>query len=285
MNLEIANMVMNIGEATKGFDWGDFWTALFAAFFGALAAFYLNILAENKNQKEKERSILIQLFYDINLIAKYFYLYSNNVNTLIISTSKGKTPYNTPLCVNAENININDCGFIANYSCKLYETLTHMQLNIVKTIEQGIIYNEAVINKKKDAILQLLAINELFPKVLAQVYTNLYSINALLISKYKNENLIKDNLLNTFAEIQMFISEAKKQYNNILKDDSYIYLVTGKKYTKEQKENILENIDYIDCIMNTWIEDFKLNSKIKKQIEASIQNVIKSNRQEGGDDL
>ena len=37
--------------------------------------------------------------------------------------------------------------------------------------------------------------------------------------------------------------------------------------TKEQKENILENLNYIDYIMNTWIEDFKLNSKIKKQIE------------------
>ncbi len=285
MNLDIANMVMNIGQTSQGFDWGDFWTALFASFFGALAAFYLNILAENKKQKEKERSILIQLFYDINLIAKYFYLYSSNVNTLIISISKGKTPYNTTLSVNAENININNCGFIANYSCKLYETLTHMQLNIFKTIEQGIIYNEAVINKKKDTILQLLAINELFPKILAQIYTNLYSINALLISKYKNENLIKDNLLNTFAEIQMFISEVKKQYNDILKDDSYIYLVTGKKYTKEQKENILENLNYIDYIMNTWIEDFKLNSKIKKQIETSIQNIIKSNNEEGGDVL
>ena len=285
MNLDIANMVMNIGQTSQGFDWGDFWTALFASFFGALAAFYLNILAENKKQKEKERSILIQLFYDINLIAKYFYLYSSNVNTLIISISKGKTPYNTTLSVNAENININNCGFIANYSCKLYETLTHMQLNIFKTIEQGIIYNEAVINKKKDTILQLLAINELFPKILAQIYTNLYSINALLISKYKNENLIKDNLFNTFAEIQMFISEVKKQYNDILKDDSYIYLVTGKKYTKEQKENILENLNYIDYIMNTWIEDFKLNSKIKKQIETSIQNIIKSNNEEGGDVL
>ena len=37
--------------------------------------------------------------------------------------------------------------------------------------------------------------------------------------------------------------------------------------------------------MNTWIEDFKLNSKIKKQIETSIQNIIKSNNEEGGDVL
>ena len=47
MNLDIANMVMNIEQTSQGFDWGNLVTALFASFFGALAAFGLNIWREN----------------------------------------------------------------------------------------------------------------------------------------------------------------------------------------------------------------------------------------------
>ncbi len=45
MPINVSNMIVNIGQ-TQSFEWGNFWTALFGAGFGALAAFGLKAFSE-----------------------------------------------------------------------------------------------------------------------------------------------------------------------------------------------------------------------------------------------
>ena len=259
------------------FDWGNFVSTLVGAFAGALGAYWFNIKQEEKQQKENEKSQLVQLFYDLNILSKYLCIYGSNVIQLITNIYNGATPYNTPLYMEPETINIDKLGFITLKSNKMYEILAHTRMNIASIYEQGIIYNEKVINKKKDTITQLVSICFLFPKLMAMIYVCFFNINSILIKYYKSDNLIKDNILNSMSEILEILDNYKKEHNEISNNKDNICMYTGKPYTQEQINQEKENIDYIDYILNDWILDFGLSKKSIKNIVNNIKNKLHGN--------
>ena len=252
------------------FDWSNFFSTLIGAFAGAWGAYCFNLKQAENQQKESEKSQLVQLFYDINILSKYLCRYASNAIRLVENICNGLIPYNTPLYMDTETIDIDKLGFITLKSNKMYEILSHTRMELVTIFEQGVIYNEAVIAKKKDTMMQLVSICVLFPKLIAMVYVNLFNINSMLMKYYKSENLIKDNILNSMAEMLEIIEGTKKQYNEIINSKDIICLYTGKPYTQEQKDGEKEDLEYIEYILNDWILDFGLSKKHKQKIKADI---------------
>lgn len=263
----------------SSFEWSNFFSTLAGAGFGAWGAYLFNLKQEDNRQKQIEKAKLVTLFYDMNIFAKYLYIYGSNTIKLANSICEGDIPYNTPLSIDIDNIKLDKLDFIANKNCQMYEILYHTFVDIVDIKEQGYIYNEAVIRKKEDSLMQLIAINKLFPRIMAKIYACMFNINSLLIKDYNSENLIKDNIINSMAELLGFIDNVKKQYIEIIKDDSYFCKYTNKPFSTEQKELIKEDINYLDYILNTWIIDFKINKKKRQKIQADIQVVLDKNRE------
>lgn len=274
MNLDIANMVINVGQVSKEVDWGNFWTALFAAGFGAYGAYLFNIKQIKNQQKDIEKSQLLQLFYDLNILSKYVCRYVSNTKNLAENICNGSVPYNTPLTMDPETIDIEKLGFITLKSNKMYEILSHTRMELMTIFEQGVVYNEAVIRKKKDTLMQLIAICILAPKLITMLYVSLFNVNSMLMKYYNSKNLITDNILNNLAEMLEIIDNIKKEYQEVINNDSLICLYTGEKYTQEQKEGIKEDLEYIGYVLKEWILDFGLSQNAKQNIEKDIKNTL-----------
>ncbi len=260
------------------FDIGNFLTTLAGAFVGALGAYLFNLKQTKNSKMEDEKAQLTQLFYDLYILTKYLCRYISNVQNLAENICKGTTPYNTPLSIDPETIVIEKLGFITAKSNKMYEILSYTRMELVTIFEQGIIYNEAVIRKKKDSIMQLVAICILAPKLLAMIYVSLFNINSMLLKHYKSENLIKDNVLNGLAEMLELIDNVKKQYMEIENSNDMVCLYTGKPYTQEQKDGNKEDLEYIDYVLNDWVLDFGLSKKEKQKIEKDIRRKLAENQ-------
>lgn len=259
------------------FDLGNFFTTLSGAFVGAFGAYLFNLKQAKNNKAELEKAQLTQLFYDLYILTKYLCRYVSNVQNLAENICKGTIPYNTPLSMDPETIVIEKLGFITAKSNKMYEILSYTRMELVAIFEQGIIYNEAVIRKKKDSIMQLVAICILAPKLLAMIYVSLFNINSMLLKHYKSENLIKDNILNGLAEMLELIDNVKKQYIEIENSNDMICLYTGEPYTQEQKDGNKEDLEYIDYVLNDWVLDFGLSKKEKQKFEKDIRNKLAEN--------
>lgn len=266
MNIDISKFYTFISS----FDWNNLFSTLIGAGVGALGAYCFNLKQAEKLQKEEEKAQLIQLFYDLHILSKYLCRYASNVQNLAEDICNGLIPYNTPITMDPEIIDIQKLGFITVKSNKMYEILSHTRMELVKIYEQGLIYNEAVVKKKKDSIMQLVSICIIFPKLLTMIYVSLYNINSMLIKYYESENLIKDNILNQMAEMLEIIDNAKKQYNTVIESKDMICLYTGKLYTQEQKDGEKEDLEYIEYVLNEWILDFGLNKKQKIKLEEEI---------------
>ncbi len=267
------------------FDWSNFFSTLVGAFAGAWGAYCFNLRQADKQQKETEKAQLVQLFYDLNILSKYIYRYGSNAVQLVENIYNGSTPYNTPLSMDPETIDIEKLGFITLKSNKMYEILAHTRMEIVTIFEQGIVYNEAVIRKKKDTIMQLVSICILFPKLIAMIYVSLFNINSMLMKYYKSDNLIKDNVINSMAEMLSIIESAKKQYNQIINSKKIICMYTGKPYTQEQKDGEKEDLEYIEYVLREWVLDFGLSKKDKLKIENDIKNKLAENVEVAENDL
>lgn len=259
-------------------DFANFLTTISATGFGAWGAYLFSLKQEEKRQKEAEKSQLVQLFYDLNILSKYIYRYGTNVKKLAQSICNGTSPYNTPIAMDSETIDIEKLGFITLKSNKMYEILSHTRMEILTIFEQGIIYNETVIKKKKDTIAQLVTICILFPKLVTMIYVCLININSMLIKYYNVDNLIKDNILNTMTEMLEVIENAKKEYNNVINNEELICFYTGKPYTQEQKDGEREDLEYIEYVLNDWILDFELKNSGLKSILNYIKKIILKNR-------
>ena len=62
------------------FDWENFLTTLFATGFGAWGAYCFNLKQARNQEKEIEKSKLLKLFYDVNILTKtYVYHHENCV--------------------------------------------------------------------------------------------------------------------------------------------------------------------------------------------------------------
>ena len=265
------------------FDWGNFFSTLAGAFAGAYGAYFFNLKQAESQQKDTEKSQLVQLFYDLNILSKYLHRYGSNAMQLVENIYNGSTPHNTPLYMDPETIDIDKLGFITLKSNKLYEILSHTRMEAAIIFEQGVVYNEAVIRKKKDTILQLAAICILFPKLIAMIYVSLFNINSMLMKFYKSDNLIKENVLNSMAEMLKILDDTKKQFNEVINSKDLICMYTGEPYSQEQKDNMKENLEYIKYVLDEWILDFGLSKKNIQEIKEDITKKLLENKEAKND--
>ena len=270
MNLDIANMVMNIGEASQDFDWGNFWTALFASFFGALAAFGCNILQENITRKEEEKGKLLKLFYDVSIIAKTFCYYYKNIQSSINGITKGTTPFQTPILLGSINSDINEYGFITKKEPKLYEILTLMQNDILLLLKYNDNFEQLETNNQDETLDWLRFINAHIPKTVAKIFVALQNINLYLNRYYKTENLIKNEVCNSYIRIKKILNEYKKQYQKIVNSKNPCDIFTERPLGNEEVETYKIDLNYINEVLDTWVMDFGLNRKEKEIIETKI---------------
>ena len=276
MNLDITNMVMNIVQALQRFNWGNFWTALFGAGFGALAAFGCNIWHENIKQSKEEKGKLLKLFYDVSIIAKTFCYYYKNIQSSINGITKGTTPFQTPILLDAVDIDINEYGFIAKKAPKLYEILTLMQNDILLLLNYNDNFEQLETNNQDEILGWLIYINTHIPKTLAKIFVALQNINLYLSRYYKSKNLIKNEACNSYIRMKKILDEYKKQYQNIVNSKNPCDMFTERPLGDEEVETYKIDLDYINEILDTWVIDFGFNEKQKEMIKTEIAEQAKS---------
>lgn len=280
MNLDIANIVMNIGEASKGFDWGDFWTALFAAFFGALAAFGLNILkqiTDEKKDKLKKLNKLINLaqMFSTKTCAYFRNLYSSKIS-------------NTALSLDIVNVDEQEFSFLGNYNIHFLYFINYFNqlINHLKTIVEQynkatlLTYNDNLFEKKEDVVN---IHNQLYEQIIEDIfilrYLNYIFLKHLYITKdryfmksYANDNFLKK----TFPDFEpVFLETIKKcsdfkTYTQI--DEMFKKNYVNKKNITCQKCNFKYQFDFI-------------KSNIKSFFASPERCSKKQKCKEGGDDL
>lgn len=246
------------------------WGNLFTTFFGALAAFGLNIWRENIKKNAEEKGKLLKLFYDVSIIAKTFCYYYKNIQSSIDGITKGITPFQTPILLDAVDIDINDYGFIAKKAPKLYEVLTLMQNDILLLLDYNDKFEQLETNNQDEILDWLLSINTHIPKTLAKIFVALQNINLYLNRYCKSENLIKNEACNSYIRMKKILDEYKKQYQNIVNSKNPCDMFTERPLGDEEVETYKIDLDYINEILDTWVMDFGLNRKQKEIIETKI---------------
>lgn len=256
-------------------DWNNFFTSLFGAGFGALSAFGFNIWQENIARRKEEKAKLLKLFYDTNIIAKTFCYYYKNIQSSINGITKEITPFQTPILLDAVDIDINGYGFIAQKAPKLYEALTYMQNDILLLLNYNDNFEQLETNDQDEILNYLLFINVHIPKAIAKIFVALQNINFYLNRYYKSENLIKNEACNSYIRLKKILNEYKKQYQIIVSAKNPRNTYTEIPLDKEEAKTFKIDLEYINEILNTWIMDFGLNEKQKEIIEKEIADQAK----------
>ncbi len=251
------------------------WGNLFTTFFGALAAFGCNIWHENIKQSKEEKGKLLKLFYDVSIIAKTFCYYYKNIQSHIDGITKGTTPFQTPILLDAVDIDINDYGFIAKKTPKLYEALTYMQNDILLLLDYNDNFEQLETNNQDEILGWLIYINTHIPKTLAKMFVVLQNINLYLNRYYKSKNLIKNEACNSYIRMKKILDEYKKQYQNIVNSENPCNMFTERPLGDEEVVTYKIDLDYINEILDTWVIDFGLNKKQTEIIKTEIANQVK----------
>ena len=249
---------------------GNFLITLSGTFVGALLAFGCNILQENIKQNEEEKAKLLKLFYETNIIAKTLCHYYKNIQSHIDGITKGTTPFQTPILLDAVDIDINSYGFIAKKAPKLYEALTYMQNDILLLSNYNENFEQLETNDQYEILNWLLFINAYMPKVIAKIFVALQNINFYLSRYYQSKNLIKNEVCNSYIRNKKILNEYKKQYQIIVNDKNPCDVFTERPLDDEEVATYKINLDYINEVLDTWVMDFGLNKKTKEKIETEI---------------
>lgn len=280
MNFNIANMVLNIGQASGGFNWGDFWTALFAAFFGALAAFGLNILQQIISEKKDKLKKLNKLIFSAQMFGGKTCAYFRNLYNSKIS--------NTALSLDIVNVDEQEFSFLGNYNIHFLYFINYFNqlINHLKTIVEQynkatlLTYNDNLFEKKEDVVK---IHNQLYEQITEDIFILRYLNHIFLkhlyttkdryfMKSFANDNFLKE----TFPTLEpIFLETVKKcsefqtyiQIDNIF-EKSYV----NKTNTTCQKCNFLY-----------WFS-FAINN-IKSFLAPPERCSKKQKCKEGGDDL
>lgn len=117
MEIDTTNVMITLGTTAKSFDWGNFWTALFGAGFGALVAFKFNTWHESRRNcagtlyKIDELIYLTQLAFDDLVMLK-------------IAIKDNIAGCEIPLImIDLECIKVKECTFLSYYSPYLLSLL------------------------------------------------------------------------------------------------------------------------------------------------------------------
>lgn len=280
MNLDIANIVMNIGEASKGFDWGDFWTALFGAGFGAYAAYRLNIRKQNSDEKQNK-------FIKLNKLINLAQMFSTKTCAYFRNLYNSKIS-NTALSLDIVNVDEQEFSFLGNYNIHFLYFINYFNqlINHLKTIVEQynkatlLTYNDNLFKKKEDVVN---IHNQLYEQIIEDIfilrYLNYIFLKHLYITKdryfmksYANDNFLKK----TFPDFEpVFLETIKKcsdfkTYTQI--DEMFKKNYVNKKNITCQKCNFKYQFDFI-------------KSNIKSFFASPERCSKKQKCKEGGDDL
>ncbi len=249
-------------------DWSNFISTLAGAFAGAGGAYCFNLKQAEKQQKEIEKAKLLKLFYDINVLIKVFVYHHENIVAEINNLTESEVKSMVPITINDSNFNIDEYGFLTQYSPLLYEILTYVHSDINYICEQQDIisnYDHPI----KLYIEKLEHIEVSTVKLLAKLFVSLININNALVKYYKCENLIKDEVVNGYIRAKKIFDETQKDYLEMLNDPQ-----VNEKYDVEEIKTIRVDLKYINEILNTWIIDFGLKRKQKALLEIEIKEQV-----------
>ena len=255
--------------------WGNFLITLSGTLVGALLAFGCNIWHENIRQSKEEKAKLLKLFYDTNIIAKTLCYYYKNITSRIIELTDNVIQYQTPILLDAVDIDMNDYGFIAQKAPKLYEVLTYMQNDILLLLNYNDNFEQLKTNDQYAILNKLLFINAHIPKALAKIFVALQNINFYLSRYYKSKNLIKNEVCNSYIRMKKILDEYKKQYQNIVNSKNPCDIFTERPLGDDEVATYKIDLDYINEVLDTWVIDFGLNKK-QKEIETEIATQAKA---------
>lgn len=260
-------------------DWSNFISTLAGAFAGAWGAYCFNLRQANIQQKETEKSKLLQLFYDISILIKVFVYHHENTVAEINNLTTSEIKSVVPITIRNTNFDIDGYGFITKLSPKLYEMLTYVHQDINYIYEQQDLlqyYNHL----KKLHISTLEHIEESTVKLLAKLYVSLININNVLIKNYKCKNLIKDEVVNAYIRAKKIIDKTTDNYSETLKDPQI-----QQEYDEEEIKTIKADLEYINEIIDTWVIDFGLKKKQRVILETEIEEQVKKKWEAPENDL
>jgi len=256
-------------------DWNNLLSTLTAtsigAFIGAWGAYRFNIKQVKDQLKETEKAKMLKLFYDINILAKVFVYHHENTVAMIHNLTNPDLKSYTPITLQDANFNIDEYGFLTKTHPKLYEILTYIRHDINYIYEQDNIITEFLCKEVplETYLIKLKHIKISALKLLAKLCTGLSNINMLLNKEYECQNLIKEEIANSYIRIKKVIKRDLKEYQKIINNPK-----TKKKIDKEDLITIQVDSKYVNEILDTWILDFKLNKKQKIKLEEEISKEI-----------
>lgn len=241
----------------KTINWKDFFMPLLGAGFGSWTAYKLSAYRENVKLRSEERALLIKLLYDLNISAKTVCCYYNNVLSEIKSLSKKISGYEIPISLSTAQLNLDNYGFIAKISPKLYETLTYVKEGIDYIINENEILIREIDYPSKDYRSQLYNILITIPKLTVKLYVSLLNVNSFLMKYYKTEDLLKDHVLNAIRRINKVIYITKIYYARIISNKKFKSQYLDKDIVKSYRKLLKAELNYLNEILDMWILDFK----------------------------
>ena len=253
------------------FDWGNFLSTLAGAGFGAFGAYYFNLKQAEKYQKDIEKAKALKLFYDINILAKVFVYHHENTVARMYNLTNSDIKFCIPITLQDTNFDIDEYGFITKTSPKLYEILSYIHQDICYVYEQEDIAAELLSQEVplETYLIKLTHIKVSTLKLLAKLYVALININKFLNKNYDCNNLIKEEVANSYIRVKKVINRDLKENKEIINDPE-----SKKKMDEEDLITIQVDSEYINEILDTWVFDFKLNKKQKTKIDEEISKEV-----------
>lgn len=254
-----------------GFDWGNFFTTLFATGCGACGAYFCNIKQAKDELKSNEKAKLLKLFYDINILTKVFAYHHENTVAMIHNLTNSDLKSCLPITLEDTNFDINEYGFLIKTSPKLYEILTYVHHDINYIYEQEDIATEFLCKEVplETYLFKLNHIKVSILKLLAKLYVSLINMNRILVKHYKCQNLIKEEVANSYIRVKKVVNKDLKEYQETINNSS-----SEKELDKEDLKTIRLDSEYINEILDTWVLDFELNEKQKIKIDEEISKEV-----------
>lgn len=252
-------------------DYGNLITTLFATGFGAWGAYCFSIKQAKDELKCNEKAKLLKLFYDVNILTKTYVYHHENCVAQINNLTKSNVMSCTPITIKDNNLDIDEYGFLTKLSPKLYEMLTYVYHDISYVCEQEDIATEFLCQEvcTKDYLIKLEHIKVSTLKLLAKLYVGLVNINMLLNKEYGCQNLIKEEVANSYIRVKKVVNKDLKEYQEIINNPK-----SKKKMDEEDLKTIQVDSEYINEILDTWVLDFKINKKQKIKLEEEISKEV-----------
>ena len=203
MNFDIASFVVNMGKVSHFFDWGSFWTTLFATAIGALVAVVLSIWHENKKEYKNNEFELINYFYNLNTALRNIGVFSFNLEKAITEYEQNGQFRILPISTVHFEFNEAKLSFIQPFNHLFYENISQLKIDFNFLYELGLLYKE-----KSDSKL-LYEILHLTVTISNEIVVTMKNINNFLEVYNKKETIIDSKCLENFQKVDEYILDFK----------------------------------------------------------------------------